>query len=334
MTNTYFKNKIGIIAGAAGFIGSHACDVLLAAGATIIGLDNYLTGNRENLQTATANPNFVFHQVDLIKEAELLAVLNSVQKQFGRLDFFLHLASPASPPIYQHYPCETYLVNSLATHNILTWLKQNQPQARFLFASTSEVYGDPLEHPQKESYWGNVNPNGARSCYDEAKRLGETIAGVFHRQFGLDTRLMRIFNTYGPRMDLHDGRVLPQFIQQALAGEKLTIYGDGNQTRSYCYVSDLVAGISAFLAADNLAGETINLGNPGEYTIKQTAEIFLSQLGRGHDEVVYQPLPSDDPKKRQPDISKAKQLLSWEPKVAFEQGLQKMLISYQLIKAE
>lgn len=330
--NNYFTNKVGIITGAAGFIGSHLTDKLLGLGSRIIGIDNCLTGKKKNLHSALKQTNFTFYQTDIIPEHTLIPLLDKVRSTHGQIDFMAHLASPASPPLYQRYPCETYLVNSLATHNLLSWLKSQAPSARFLFASTSEVYGDPLVHPQKEDYWGNVNPNGVRSCYDESKRMGETIGGVFYRDFGLDVRIMRIFNTYGPRMDLQDGRILPQFIQQALAGEKLTIYGDGSQTRSYCYVDDLVAGIVSYLSAPALAGATLNLGNPVEFSVKQTAKIFNQLLGRSTNEIEYLPLPADDPKKRQPDISKAKKLLGFTPQVSFKQGLAQMLASYQLIK--
>jgi nucleoside-diphosphate-sugar epimerase len=301
--------------------------VFLTKGERVIGLDNFITGRRENVAAAEARENFELVEVDLNQQDKLVAVLEQVQQDYGRIDLVAHLASPASPPLYQKYPVETYLVNSLATHNILAWLEANQPKARFLFASTSEVYGNPLVHPQPESYWGNVNPNGARSCYDESKRLGETIGGIFEREHGMDVRMMRIFNTYGPRMDLDDGRVLPQFVKQCLAGEKLTVYGDGSQTRSYCFVSDLVEGAYRLLTLEGLKGETVNLGNSGEFTILETAKIINELAGRAENEMEFLPLPEDDPMRRQPDISKAKKLLGWEPQVQFREGL-KMMIDY------
>jgi nucleoside-diphosphate-sugar epimerase len=248
-------------------------------------------------------------------------------------DVILHFASPASPPSYQQYPVETYLANSYATHQLLQYLMAQNPKAIFLFASTSEIYGDPLVHPQTETYWGNVNPNGIRSCYDEAKRLGETICGVHARNYNVDARIVRIFNTYGPRMDLQDGRVIPNFIRAALNRQPLPIYGDGDQTRSYCYVSDLVEGILRFAATPNLAGETINLGNPGEFTINQTVEEMkrvVKELAPQLGEVrtMSQALPADDPTKRQPDISKAIALLNWQPTVDFATGLSKTFSFY------
>jgi nucleoside-diphosphate-sugar epimerase len=318
-----------LIAGAGGFIGSHLTDVFLAQGTRVIGLDNYLTGRQENLRQAQTQADFSFKELDLNQPEALMTTLSELAEAAGHLDAIIHLASPASPPIYQKYPIETYLVNTLATHHFLTWIQTHSPDTRFLFASTSEVYGSPAVHPQPESYWGNVNPNGVRSCYDEAKRLGETICGVFERDFGLDVRLMRIFNTYGPRMNIDDGRILPQFIKQHLAGAPLTIYGDGSQTRSYCFVSDLVAGIIELVSRPNLSGETVNLGNPEEFTILQTAQIFNELTGKPADNLQYLPLPQDDPPRRQPDITKARQLLDWQPTIAFQEGLGQMLASYQ-----
>lgn len=329
MNEEFFKSKIVIVTGAAGFIGSHLCDKLLTLGAKVVGLDNLITGKKENLREAEKSENFQFREVDLNDEQATMKIFAQTQADFGSIDLVLHFASPASPPLYQKYPTQTYLVNTLALHNMLTFLKNNQPKARLLFAGTSEAYGTPLEHPQKETYWGNVNPNGIRSCYDEAKRLGETICGVFYRDFGLDTRIVRIFNTYGPRMDLHDGRILPEFIKKWQADEKITIYGDGSQTRSYCYVSDLVTGILAFAGGgEELKGETINLGNSREFTILETAKIFNRLIGRSENEYEFLPLPKDDPTRRQPDISKARRLLQFEPKVAFEEGLKMMVESY------
>ena len=325
----FFRSKVVIINGAAGFIGSHLPERLVECGAKVIGIDNFITGNRRNVEFLMNNPNFRLIEQDLNDQAGTLSVLEQIKKQEGRVDVVLHFASPASPPGYQKHPTETYLVNTLALHNVLVWLREYAPEARLLFAGSSEAYGNPQVHPQVETYWGNVNPNGPRACYDESKRMGESICGVFYRDFGLKTYIIRIFNTYGPRMDLEDGRVLPQFIKQVQAGEKLTVYGDGLQTRSYCYVDDLVAGALAFVASD-YAGETINLGNPGEFTILQTAQIVNQVTGRAADQLEYRPLPIDDPLKRQPDISKAKKLLGWQPQVPFRQGLARMLAFYQV----
>lgn len=330
MIEQFFTSKTVLVTGAAGFIGSHLCDKLLELGAQVIGLDNFVTGNENNLTQAKENERFQLAKVDLNDQEALLAQLGQLKlTDKGRNLIILHFASPASPPLYQKYPTETYLVNTLALHNLLAWMKDYAPAGRLLFAGTSEAYGNPLEHPQKETYWGNVNPNGPRSCYDEAKRLGETICGVFYRQFGLDTRIIRIFNTYGPRMDLNDGRVLPQFIKEYLAGENLTIYGDGSQTRSYCFVSDLVDGVLKFVASADLAGETINLGNPGEYTILETAQLFNETVDREPQLLEYLPLPTDDPVRRQPNIDKARRLLDWAPQVDFKTGLEMMINSYQ-----
>ena len=328
MNEEFFRSKTVIVTGAAGFIGSHLCDKLLSLGAKVHGLDNLITGSESNLTEAKKNQNFAFHHLDLNDEKATIEVLTKIKAADG-IDVVLHFASPASPPLYQRWPTQTYLVNTLALHNLLTWLKEQVPAGRLLFAGTSEAYGTPLEHPQKETYWGNVNPNGPRSCYDEAKRLGETICGVFYRDFSYDTRIVRIFNTYGPRMSLVDGRILPQFIKEYLAGEKLTIYGDGSQTRSYCYIDDLVRGLLAFAAAADLAGETINLGNPHEFTVLETAKIFNQLVDRANDDFEYHPLPKDDPTRRQPDIDKAKKLLHYQPTMEFREGLKLMIESYQ-----
>lgn len=320
----YFQHKTVVVTGAAGFVGSHLCDAFLAAGAKVIGVDNLLTGSKQNISHLATNPQFEFIEANVINNPQ------SYLPAGVAIDLVLHFASPASPPCYQAYPVETYLVNSLATHHLLQYLKLHSPQARFLFASTSEVYGDPLEHPQKETYWGNVNPNGKRACYDEAKRLGETICGVHERDFGMDVRIVRIFNTFGPRMDINDGRVIPNFIKEALAGEKLTIYGDGSQTRSYCYVSDLVAGIMQLAGEENLKGSTINLGNPGEFTIKETAQEIWKQIkGDTEPQFEFLPLPADDPTRRRPDISVAQQLLGWQPSIDFVTGLSDTIKYYK-----
>lgn len=307
-----------LLTGVAGFIGSNLAQTLLTLGYQVTGVDNFLTGQELNLLELKNYPQFRFIQADVTQPPESYLPRDFVP------DLVLHFASPASPPRYQKYPVETYLVNSWATHQLLEWLKTHHPKATFLFAGTSEAYGVPLEHPQKESYWGNVNPNGIRSCYDESKRLAETICGVFHREMGLDTRIVRIFNTYGPHMDPTDGRVIPQFISEALAQQPLTIYGDGSQTRSYCFVDDLVEGILALAEHPQAAGETVNLGNPVEMTISETAaSVFELVANRAllPDDVVHLPLPGDDPTRRQPDISKARQLLQWQPKTDFKSGI-------------
>lgn len=321
----YVSNKTVLLTGVAGFIGSHLAETLLENNAEVIGVDNLLTGRTENIQHLLDHPRFTFIQADVVEYPE--SYLPSTEK----IDVILHFASPASPPSYQAHPVETYLVNSMATHQLLQYLLQTNPDGRFLFASTSEIYGDPQVHPQTEDYWGNVNPNGIRSCYDEAKRLGETICGVHQRDFGMDVRIVRIFNTYGPRMDVNDGRIIPNTAKQILHGEPVSIYGDGSQTRSYCYVSDLVAGILLLGSLPNLSGKTVNLGNPGEYTVLQTADIMFAvaqQLGLTKTETLektFHPLPTDDPTRRRPNISLAQELLGWQPTVSFEAGLEPTL---------
>ncbi|PIY79933.1 MAG: NAD-dependent dehydratase [Candidatus Pacebacteria bacterium CG_4_10_14_0_8_um_filter_43_12] len=316
---SFFENKTVVVTGGAGFVGSHLCQALLAEGAKVVAVDNLITGSQQNLVEFASNEKFLFIKADVIKPP--LSYLPADLK----IDLILHFASPASPPRYQEHPVETYLVNSLATHNLLQYLKESNPQARFLFASTSEVYGDPQEHPQKETYWGNVNPNGPRSCYDEGKRLGETICGVHQRDFKMDVRIVRIFNTYGPRMDIDDGRVIPSFIKESLMGGPLSMFGDGSQTRSYCYVSDLVAGVLKLAAGEGCSGQTVNLGNPGEFTVLETAKLIWQQIHGeiSQPELVFSQLPTDDPLRRQPDISRAKEILGWQPIVEFKAGLVK-----------
>src|SRR6266702_1799851 len=289
-----------LVTGAAGFLGSHLCDRLLAQGHRVVGMDNYLTGNAANLAHLRSSPNFQFLLHD---------VTNFIEVQ-GPLDGVLHFASPASPVDYLEFPIQTLKVGSLGTHKALGLAKAKG--ARFLLASTSEVYGDPLVHPQPESYWGNVNPVGPRGVYDEAKRFAEAMTMAYHRYHKLDTRIVRIFNTYGPRMRPRDGRVVSNFIVQALLGEPLTIYGDGSQTRSFCFVSDEVDGIyRLFMRGDH---EPTNVGNPNEYTVKELAEL-VKELTGSKAPIDYRPLPQDDPRKRRPDITRARGMLGWEPKV-------------------
>jgi len=301
-----------LITGGAGFLGSHLCDRFLKEGFHVIAMDNLITGNLANIEHLFHLKEFEFYNHDVSKFVHVP----------GPLDYILHFASPASPIDYLKLPIQTLKVGSLGTHNLLGLAKAKN--SRFLIASTSEVYGDPLVHPQNEDYWGNVNPIGPRGVYDEAKRFQEAITMAYHTYHGLETRIVRIFNTYGPRMRLDDGRVLPAFIGQALRGENLTAFGDGSQTRSFCYVSDLVEGIYRLLLSDYAF--PVNVGNPGEITINQFAEEILALTG-SNSKVVYHPLPKDDPKQRQPDISKAKSLLGWEPKVSRSEGL-KLTLDY------
>jgi len=308
-----------VITGGAGFIGSHLCERFLAEGHEVVALDNLITGALINIAGMRNDPRFSFMQHDVSKEIEIT----------GAVDIVLHFASPASPIDYLKYPIQTLKVGSLGTHNALGLAKAKN--ARFLIASTSEVYGDPQVHPQKEDYWGHVNPIGVRGVYDEAKRFSEAMTMAYHRAHRVDTRIIRIFNTYGPRMRLDDGRVLPNFMGQALRGEPLSIFGDGSQTRSFCYVDDLVEGICRLLKSDY--HEPVNLGNPSEITIRQFAEEIMKLVGEKC-EIIYRPLPSDDPKVRKPDISLAKKLLGWEPKVDRSEGLARTLEYFRSIVNE
>ena len=303
-----------LISGGAGFIGSHLCERFLNEGHEVIVVDNFITGSLENLDILRKNPRFSFIGHDI----------SHPLKVSGPIDNVLHFASPASPVDYLNYPIQTLKVGSLGTHVTLGIAKEKK--ARYLLASTSEVYGDPLEHPQKEEYWGNVNPIGLRGVYDEAKRFAEAMTMGYCRYHDVNTHIIRIFNTYGERMRLDDGRVLPNFMGQALRSEPLTIYGDGSQTRSFCYVSDLVEGIWRLLQTD--FHEPVNLGNPAEITIRQFAEEILKLSGRDN-EIVYRPLPQDDPKVRKPDISRARALLGWEPLVDRDTGLRRTMEFYK-----
>ena len=304
-----------LITGAAGFLGSHLCERFIKEGYHVIAMDNLITGDLRNIEHLFPLEQFEFHNHDVSKFVHVA----------GDLKYILHFASPASPIDYLKFPIQTLKVGSLGTHNLLGLAMEKK--ARILVASTSEVYGDPTVHPQTEAYWGNVNPVGPRGVYDEAKRFQEAITMAYHTFHGLETRIVRIFNTYGPRMRLNDGRVLPAFMGQALRGEDLTVFGDGSQTRSFCYVDDLVEGIYRLLLSD--CADPVNVGNPDEITIGQFAEEIIKLTGTDQ-KVIYKPLPTDDPKQRQPDITKAKAVLSWEPKVDRAEGL---LITWEYFKS-
>ena len=295
-----------LITGAAGFLGSHLCDRFIKEGYTVIGMDNLITGDLKNIEHLFKLKEFEFYNHDVSKFIHVS----------GELDYILHFASPASPIDYLKIPIQTLKVSSLGTHNCLGLALSKK--ARILVASTSEVYGDPLVHPQNESYWGNVNPVGPRGVYDEAKRFQEAITMAYHTFHQLETRIIRIFNTYGPRMRLNDGRALPAFIGQVLRGEDLTVFGDGSQTRSFCYVSDLVEGIYRLLLSDYT--QPLNIGNPDEISLNDFAEEII-QLSGTDKKIVYKPLPTDDPKQRQPDIKKAKEVLGWQPTIGRKEGL-------------
>mgnify|MGYP001561271636 FL=1 len=306
-----------LITGGAGFIGSHLCDYLLSKGHDVLCMDNFITGDIKNIEH--------------IREGRFLFVKHDVTNYIyveGKLDYILHFASPASPIDYLNHPIQTLKVGSLGTHKALGLAKEKG--AVFVLASTSEVYGDPLVHPQKENYWGNVNPIGPRGVYDEAKRFAEAITMAYHTYHGLKTRIVRIFNTFGPRMRINDGRAVPTFISQALNGEDITVFGDGSQTRSFCYVTDLVEGIYRLMISEE--SEPVNIGNPNEMTVLQLAERILKKTG-SKSKIIFKPLPVDDPKQRRPDISKAKKLLKWEPVVSLEEGLDRTIEYFKTVKS-
>ena len=300
-----------LVTGGAGFLGSHLCDALLAQGHSVLCVDNLLTGSLRNIEHLRNEPRFEFREQNVSESFD-----------FGKVDYIFHFASPASPVDYLEHAIETLLVGSAGTKNCLELAKKYG--AKFFLASTSECYGDPLEHPQKETYWGHVNPIGPRSVYDEAKRFAEATTMAYLRYHKVDTHIVRIFNTYGPRLQLNDGRVISNFMKQALRGEELTVYGDGSQTRSFCYVSDEIAGILALASSDE--HEPTNIGNPGEFTILECAQVVLEVTG-SKSKIRYEPLPQDDPKQRRPDITKAKRLFGWEPKIDLRTGL-KLSLEY------
>ncbi len=299
-----------VVTGGSGFIGSHLCDRLLKEGFRVISLDNFITGTLENIKHLIGRNNFRFIEHNVTKYIDIGEAV----------DYVLHFASPASPEDYLKFPIPTLKVGSLGTHNALGLAKAKR--ARFILASTSEVYGDPLVHPQPETYWGNVNPVGVRGCYDESKRFAEALTMAYHRVHKIDTKIARIFNTYGPRMRMNDGRVVPNFIYQALNNKPLTVYGKGTQTRSFCYIDDLVEGIFRFMQSG--INEPVNLGNPHEFTILQLAKSVIKLTGT-KSKVVFKPLPQDDPRQRQPDIKKAKKILKWLPSIQLEDGLRKTI---------
>ncbi len=306
------KQPTSVVTGAAGFLGSHLTDLLLSRGHKVIGLDNFVTGSVDNISHLGGNPNFKFIQQDVTEFIFLDVPVNYVW----------HFASPASPIDYLQIPIQTMKVGSLGTHKALGLAKNKN--ARFLVASTSEIYGDPLVHPQTEEYWGNVSTNGPRACYDEAKRFAEALTMAYHREHKVETRIVRIFNTYGPRMRLNDGRVVPAFMSQALTNKPITVFGKGMQTRSFCYVSDLIEGIYRLMMSDY--DMPVNIGNPNEMTMLQFAEAIIKATGT-RSKIIHKPLPQDDPKQRKPDITKAKKILKWEPKVPLAEGM-KATIAY------
>jgi len=318
------KMKTFLIAGGAGFIGSHLCEKLLKDGYRVICVDNFSTGSRDNVSHLMENEGFLLVNADVVK---------GLPEAFleEEIDYIFHLASPASPnansPIsYMNLSLETMDVNSIGTRRLLRLAKKKK--ARFVFASTSEVYGDPKEHPQTEKYWGNVNPRGSRSCYDESKRFGEALTMIYVRKFDVDVRIARIFNTYGPKMDMRDGRAIVNFTVQALKNKPMTVYGKGKQSRSFCYVSDMVMGLKKLMLVNDLKGEVFNLGNTTELTILDLAK-KIQKTVKSKSKIVYEDLPDDDPRRRKPDISKARKLLDWKPNVVFSKGLEKTIAYFQ-----
>lgn len=308
--------KTVLVTGGAGFIGSHLCEKLLAEGNKVLCLDNLYTGNENNIQHLLSDARFDYLKHDIITPLKIT----------DKIDNIFHLASPASPVDYQRLPIETLLTGSSGTHNALDFAREKG--AVFLLASTSEIYGDPYIHPQREDYWGNVNPIGIRSCYDEAKRFAEALTMAYHRKHDLNVRIVRIFNTYGQRMRRDDGRAIPNFITQAMANEPITVYGDGSQTRSFCYISDMVDGIYKAMISNEIRGEVVNLGNPGEITVLELAE-RIKRITNSRSKIVFKKLPEDDPKQRRPDASKAKEILGWEPMVDLEEGLVRTIIWFE-----
>lgn len=310
--SNFYQGKKVLVTGGAGFVGSHLVDRLLELGASVVVVDNFITGSRDNLAKAMSSGLIKIIEADAALPVDTYITPEMV------LDLVIHAASPASPVDYDHHPVETYQVNGFGTHYLATYCAEKQ--IPFLFTSTSEAYGDPKEHPQVETYWGNVNPVGPRSCYDESKRFGEMVVSVLNRTKGLNGRIVRIFNTYGPRMASGDGRVIPNFITQAIAGKAVTVYGDGTQTRSFCYVADLVEYIVRAAAYEQAKHQVINIGNPDEWTIGNFAKKVI-EMTQSQSEIVFEPLPTDDPARRKPDISKAIQVLSYQPQVDLDQGL-------------
>lgn len=304
--------KTVLVTGGAGFIGSNLCEKLLVEGHKVICLDDLSTGNKNNIHHLLSDARFTYLKQDIIRPLKITE----------KIDHLFHLASPASPVDYQRLPIETLLAGSLGTHNALELAKEKG--AVLLLASTSEIYGDPATHPQREDYWGNVNPIGPRSCYDEAKRFAEALTMVYHRKYNLNMRIVRIFNTYGQRMRKNDGRAIPNFITQAMADEPITVYGDGSQTRSFCYISDMVEGIYKAILSKDMVGEVVNLGNQSEIPVLELAERIKS-ITNSHSKIVFKKLPEDDPKQRCPDTSKAKEILGWEPVVDLEEGLNRTI---------
>ncbi len=308
------KKKTVMITGGAGFIGSHLCDRLIRGNFKVICMDNFITGKIENIRHLETHKNFRFVKHNVTKYIDIR----------GKLDYVLHFASPASPIDYLKFPIQTLKVGSLGTHNALGLTKRKK--AKFILASTSEVYGDPLVHPQPESYWGHVNCVGVRGCYDEAKRFAEAITMAYHRIHKIDTRIVRIFNTYGERMRMNDGRVVPNFIYQVLNRQPITVYGDGRQTRSFCYISDLVEGIYKLMS--RRINEPVNLGNPSEFTILELAKLVI-KLTHAKSRIIFKPLPQDDPRQRQPEIARARKILNWQPKIRLEEGLKRTIGWFQ-----